>query len=145
MSDEQIELKILFKNIHKGINTYGSVENLNNAFSDFLSRKDGNKDDIVRIIVDAICKDFKITTLQLFRIHSRGEIKQAKYICCCILHFELGMPLRTISRAVFKQKDHNFVFLGIKKHRDIRIDIKPDREYKDRYDRILKSIKDKIK
>lgn len=145
MTDEQPEeVKTLFKNIQKALTTYGSLKSLNTALYTLTANHDG-QEDVVKTIVNAVCEEFKINQTTLLRQYSRGKIREAKQVCCCILHFELGFTIRTISKRVFKTEHFTFVFAGISKHRSLNMNEQPDREYKERYDRVLNAVKSKIK
>lgn len=145
--DEQSEQQVqtLFKNIQKGIDVHG-VKGLNRQLTKVAASKvevDTYKK--IDIVLKAVCNEYGVgLTKQLNKGFSKGKFKFAKYTCCCLLYFELDMSMRAIAKEVFKQSNPKFVFIAVHLHKNINTRIKEDKEYKERYDKILNEIKNKL-
>lgn len=137
------DLKPFLQNLQKGISTLG-INAFNEQIDSILSTEKKDRDQIIKTILSVICSEFKITLRALLSSHATGQLKEAKYTCACLLHFEYKLTIRSIGRYVFKMKQFGFVFLAIKRHRDLNEKVKPDKEYKERYNRLLIEIKNKL-
>lgn len=143
MSEPKEELNSLLKNIQKGLRVFG-VKDLNNALAEMLNDKDGKSQEI-KMTLQAVCEDFKIPLRDLIESTSRGIIQEARNTAICLLYFNVRLPIRVISNRVFGTKWTLFVSKAIKRHKTLNKNIKPDKEYLERYERIESVIKNKNK
>lgn len=139
-SDKE-ELSSLVKNIHKGLQTYG-VKELNDALTSLLEKK-STKTKKVEVVFQCVCNEYDINLKQLLYSTARKITGEARPIAIALLHFNLGLTFRKISRGVFERKYYTFVANAIKRHKTLDVSLKQDREYKERYDRIELAIKNK--
>jgi|LakMenE01Jun11ns_1017448.scaffolds.fasta_scaffold9745610_3 chromosomal replication initiation ATPase DnaA len=143
MSSEKEILSVssLLKNIQKGIKVYG-LKQLNDSLEALINSGDG-RDKIIDKILLIVCDDFKISKNILLFSNERGEIQEARRIATCLLFFNANIPVRTISKKIFERDWTLFVSKAIKRHRNINESIKPDREYKERYEKLEKILNKK--
>ena len=151
LSDELLSQKVVeeispfLKNIQKGLQKFGSVKSFNSKLQQ-LVESDNEKDEIIKIVMESVCNEFSITKRSLLASGVKGKpnIKEARYTCACILHFEFDFTFRLIGRHVFKQKQFGFVSLATNRHKQLNEKVKVDREYKLRYDKVLSDVQRKI-
>jgi chromosomal replication initiation ATPase DnaA len=139
MSDDKEQLYELLTNIQKGLKLY-DLDELNTSLELLINRKENNTYFIEKII-DCVCKEYKINRNVLIHSTERGEIQDARRTAICLLFFHANMPMRKIAKIVFNRNYHLFIQKAIKRHRNINVKVKPDREYKERYDKLEKTIK----
>lgn len=142
MSDKQEELSSLLKNIQKGLKSYG-IKDLNDALASLLAKKNPKNKEI-EVVLRCVCQEYSIGMKDLLKSSSRGAIQEARKMSVCLLHLNTGLTVRFISQRVFEKDWHTFVANAIKRHKSLNETIKPDREYKERYDRIEQAIKNKL-
>ncbi len=141
MSDKE-ELENLLKNIQEGLKKY-SVKELNDAIIHFLGKKHDKTEEIEHIL-DIIATDYSISKRTLKTSKARGEIQDAKQIAYCLLHINLGLPIRYIAKRIFMYKWHNSVATGIHRYKRLNLNVKPDRQFKDKYDQFSSNLIDYI-
>ena len=136
---EKTELAVLFKNIHKGLKTY-SVKELNKAIVEYLNKKPDitNKEDIDFVLL-LVCEEYNVTKRILINSTGRGKIQQAREIAYCLLHFDLGLTLRYIAKRIFF-KWHNTVAISCRHLKNVNVNLKPEKEFKDKYDFLQKKL-----
>lgn len=138
---ETISVSSLLKNIQKGIKAYGLKE-LNSSLETLINNN-SNKNKKIEKIISIVCDEFKIERSVLLFSNERGEVQDARRIATCLLFFNAKVSVRAISKSVFERDWTLFVSKAIKRHRNINVAIKPDREYKERYDKLEKLLKTK--
>lgn len=137
------EILELLKNIQSGLKKF-TINELNNAISNIV--KDVNcvaNDTDIKYVIQEVCKEFSINKNQLLHSKARGIISQAKNVTYCLLHFELNLPLRYISKKVFFLKHHGSVAVAVRNYKKINTAIKPDREFLEKYNKIKNTLKQK--
>lgn len=134
---ENEELELLLKNIQQGLKKY-SVKELNQALNVALRNSSDNKYEI-DCVLNIVTKHYKISVRSIKNAHTRGNIQDAKQIAYCLLHFNLGFPIRYIARRIFNNWAGS-VFNGIKRFKNAKADIKPDKEFLDTYDTLNKEL-----
>jgi chromosomal replication initiation ATPase DnaA len=139
---EKQEVSRLLNNIQKGINAIG-ISRLNTALCTILLQEDG-KDKAITLVIATVCDDFNVAPATIKNKYASAEAMRAREMCFCILHYEFNIPTRAISRAVMGNENHTTVFQIIKRYRTINENIKDDREFKNRYDKIFSKIKPKL-
>lgn len=142
MADKK-EIVELFKTLQGGLKKFTLTE-LNQAIGVLLKDvKNNGRNDEIKVVITEVCKNYNINKNQLINSNARGKISQAKSVVYCLLHFELGLTIRYISKKVFFQKHHGSVAVAIRNFKNINATIKPDKEFLDNYEKIKKSIKEK--
>lgn len=131
--DDKKEVESLLKNIQEGLKNY-SVKELNEAIISFLNKKD-DKTEEIDTVFSIVCEEYKTTSRALKKNNIRGELIEAKQIIYCVLHFNLGLSTRYIADRVFFNW-HGSVFQGIKKFKNCDLNIKQDREFVQKYEKI---------
>jgi chromosomal replication initiation ATPase DnaA len=140
------ELQLLFTNISKGIKSFGSISEFNTQISSALA-KNSKKNDVVNVVVSCVCNRFDVSPITLRNNHAGETIAYARAICFCILHFELGLSMRNICKAVLEteNKSHATVYKDIKRFRTLNENLSSDRQFKKDYDSAWDAVKVKIK
>lgn len=141
MSEKQ-DLQDFICNIQKGLKTF-TIKEFSDAISCALTHKeqwslDNNKQ--VGLILDLVCKEYKISRHQLIYSKLRGTINHAKMVACCLLHFELSLPIRYISTRIFFLKWHNPVGVAIRYKKNLNLSIKIHKEFNDNYNKIKNEV-----
>jgi chromosomal replication initiation ATPase DnaA len=121
--NDNIEIELLLTNIQKSLKVY-SVKELNNAFKEIISNKNYNTEDVSKVL-NLVCEHFKITLSQLMSKDNRGKIIDAKQVAYCLLHFNLSLSVKQISKHIFKNW-RNSVYRGINRYKNINRSIKED-------------------
>jgi chromosomal replication initiation ATPase DnaA len=120
---ENEEVEYLLTNIQKGLKIY-SVKELNNAISKILTKKEEKVEEI-NYVLDLVCEHFEISLSQLKKKGARGRIIDAKQTAYCLLHFNMGLPIRYIAKKIFNNWP-NSISTGIKRVKNADIKIKQD-------------------
>lgn len=128
---EKSDLESLLKNISEGLKVY-SVKELNEAIIECLNKKHDKREE-VEFILNMIAGDYLISRRILIHSTARGRIQEARQLSYCLLHFNLGLPIRHIAKRIFS-KWHNSVAIAIKQHKNLNVAIKHEREFKEKYD-----------
>ena len=127
------EVESLLKNIQKGLRLY-SVQDLNQAIVKFLNTKNDKSVDINKVMI-MVCKEYNITKTSLHSKNARGNLQEAKQICYCLLHFNLGLSIRHISEKIFFNWPTS-VSIGIKKLKTADVKHKQDKKFIERYEKL---------
>ena len=138
---ENKELSELLKNIQDGLKIYGLKE-LNSSLETLLKKNDDDNYKI-ELILKLVCVEYGINKKVLLHSTERGEVQEARRIAICLLFFNTNTTIRKIAKLVFQRDYHLFIQKAIKRHRSINVNIKPDRLYKEKYDKLEKIIKTK--
>lgn len=140
MSEEK-DLESLLKNIQKGLKHFSIKELSDNVFNFLKSKEEKTKE--INIILKLVQNEFSISLSKL-KSNARGEIQDAKQLAYCLLHFDLGLSVRHISTRIFDNW-HNSVFKGIKRLKNIDVNLKPDKEFFDKYQFLQAKYQQEIK
>ena len=127
---ENKEIEFLLKNIQKGLSKY-SVSELNQALVEFISRKGERKEEI-DFVKNSVADYYKIPVKTLMKAQIRGVQQDAKQVCYCLLHFDLGLNIRYIAKNVFFNWP-NSVNTGIRRFNFLSPNIKKDKEFLSAY------------
>lgn len=133
--DDKKEVELLLKNIQESLKNY-SVKELNEAIISFLNKKDDKTKEIDHVFA-IVCEEYKTSPRILKKNNIRGELHEAKQIIYCVLYFNLGLSTRHIADRVFFNW-HGSVYSGIKKFKNCDPNIKQDREFMHKYEKISK-------
>ena len=139
---EKKELETFFKNIQQSLKKHSlceineSLQSIGNNNKD--THKERQKD--IGLVLDAICKEFKIEKELLIYGKSTKDLQQARNIAYCILHIDLGLPIRYIAKRIFFLNFHNSVGVAIKYHKSLNVNITPDRKFKEKLEIVQKTI-----
>lgn len=140
--EQQKDLQEFLGNAQKALEKY-SVKELNEAIIVALNQKDGKKNEISHVF-DIVCEDYKVTRRVLMSNSQAGEAAKARCMAYCLLHINLGIPMRQITKRIFTGRWHNSVAVAIKYFRALNVSIKPDKEFKERYDRLESILSNRI-
>lgn len=145
MTQEKQELEAFFKHIQQSLKLF-TLEELNEVLVNINSKRDDkqkDKEKNIDIIVDIICKEYKIAKHDL--IYSREKrIQEPRTIAFCILHTILDLPIRYIASKIFFLKWHNTVGVAIKYYNELDPSIQPDKEFMDKFNNIKTQVNKKI-
>lgn len=143
---EKITIEALLKNIQIGLKVYTSddlLSELNNSIVGLLNKKD-NKQQYVDYTLQLVCDEYGITKRILINSTARGKFQQARIMSYCLLHYELGLPIRYIAKRIF-DKWHNSVSDGLRYFKTIDIGIKEQKQFQETYTRLQERLIESIK
>jgi chromosomal replication initiation ATPase DnaA len=140
MSDKK-EVEQLLKNIQEGLKKY-TVKELNEAIVSFLNNKDDKSPEIDYVLM-LVSQDFGVPVKTLKRKNVRGTIQEAKQIAYCLMHFNLGLSIRYISKRVFFNWPTS-VQTGIKKYKQADPNHPQDKQFIDKYNELQAQLIEKI-
>lgn len=129
MSDNK-DLEQLLKNIQEGLKVY-SIKELNEAVITALNQKNDKTLEINHTL-NLVTSHYSISLKQLKQSYGKGRIADAKQIAYCLLHYNLGIPIRQIAMKIFFNWP-NSVTIGIKRLNEADTKIKVDKEFKETY------------
>lgn len=124
------EIEQLLKNIQKGLKVY-TVKELNQGLVSLLHKKD-DKSSEINYVIGIVCGQYNISVNTLKSKNARGVIQEAKQICYCLLHFNLGISIRQIADKVFNNWPTS-VSLGVKKYKTADSNHKADKTFLNTY------------
>lgn len=144
MSDKN-EIVDLLKNLQNGLKKY-TLSEFNEAINVLVkdAKNYGSKEEI-QVVLDEVCNAYGIAKTILIYSNARGNMTQARTMAYCILHFELNLPIRYISKKIFYKKWHGSVAVAVRFYKKLNTAIKPDREFLNKYETIVQKIKEKNK
>lgn len=139
---EKKELETFFRNVQQSLKKY-TLGEINESLqlmsnSETNDKKDKNKD--VSFVLDAVCKEYNIDRDILIYGKSKKDLQQARNITYCILHLDLGLPIRYIAKRIFFLNWHNSVGVAIKYYKSLNMNIAPDKLFKEKLETIQKII-----
>ena len=140
--NEKTEIISLLKNLQLSLKKY-TIKELNEAMNKVLdseNKEQKDKEHQVALVLDAVCNQYSVSKQQLIHSKARGEMRQAKMIAYCILHFQLELPIRYRAKRIFYLKWHNNVGIAIKHHNNLNPQIKPDKEFINKLDIIKQQV-----
>jgi chromosomal replication initiation ATPase DnaA len=140
--NEKADIILLLKNLQMSLKKY-TIKELNNAMNKVLEEETPHqkvKEMQVSLVLEEVCKQYKINRQQLIHSKASGELKQAKMIAYCLLHIQLELPIRYIAKRIFYLKWHNNVGVAIKHHKNLNPQIKPDKEFINKMENIKQQI-----
>jgi chromosomal replication initiation ATPase DnaA len=127
MQQENKEIEALLKNIQLGLQKY-SVKELNKALQSVLS-KSGSQNNEIQFVLKIVSQKYKISTKTLTTSRARGDIQEARMLAYCLLHYTLGLSIRSIAKDVFNRW-HNSVASALKQYKNLDPErFKIDREF----------------
>jgi hypothetical protein len=127
---ENKEIENLLKNIHQGLKKY-SIRELNQAILNFLNKKN-DKSGEIDFVLNSVCHHFSISLSTLKKRNVRGSIVDIKHLTYCLLHFNLGLTVREISKNIFSNSP-TAVSLGIKRLKQADATHVLDKKFIDKY------------
>ena len=133
MSDNQ-EIGTLLKNIQEGLKKY-SVNELNDAIVRALTNKHHNTEEI-EYVISIVCNMFNISEHSLINDNKRGILQEAKQITYCLLYFDVRLSIRYIANSIFLTDWHTSVQKGIKRFKQSDVQIKQDKEFIEKYEKL---------
>lgn len=101
------EIDRLLYNLHRGLQHYTLKEF--NQFLISLINKKNDKNLEINYIFEIVTNRFGITTTGLKRGAGKN-FKQAKQISYCLMHFDLGLSIRHISKNIFLNSSSSVQF-----------------------------------
>jgi chromosomal replication initiation ATPase DnaA len=140
---ENAELEQLLKNIQSGLKKY-SIKELKDGIVSYFNKND-DKTLEINTILNVVSEHFDTTIATLKQKNVHGSIHDAKQICYCILNFQLGLSTRYIAERIFGYSVHTNVHRGIMRYKNANIELKPDREFVEKYELLKNKCIDKFK
>lgn len=144
---EKRELDVFFKNIRQGLKKY-TLQELNDSIGSIVYNKidkQKEKKRQINTVIEVICNHFDLTKESLLNGRGKGIIQEARKYAFCILHNDFNLPIRYIAKNIFQLNWHTSVSIAIQNYKTLNLDIKPDREFKERLDIIQNKIVERIK
>jgi chromosomal replication initiation ATPase DnaA len=139
---EKAEIISLLKNLQVSLKKY-TIKELNKAMNKVLDEEgfyEKVKEDQVALVFQVVCNQYNISRQQLIYSKAKGEVRQAKMITYCLLHFQLELPIRYIAKRLFYLKWHNNVGIAIKYHNNLNPQVKPDKEFIAKLDAVKQQV-----
>ena len=125
----QSEIQKLLKNIVDVLKTY-TIPELNDYLVTVINKKEDTHHAQIYIL-DLVCETYNISHRALIYSKSNQSVTKARQVAFCLLHFTLGLSTRHIASKVFHFKYHNAVSSAIKMYKNLDMEIKPDRQFKE--------------
>jgi len=144
---EKTELENFLKNLQTGLKKY-SLKELNDSLYIVLRNRNGKqhpKQKHIKVVLEEVAKEFDIQLEYLINSRKRGNVQQARKIAYCVLHFNLKLPIRYIAKNIFYQTWHTRVGNIIQYHNRLDLNIKPDKEFYEKLQKINEKVTDKFK
>lgn len=144
---EKEEVLRLIKSLQKGLKQF-TLKEFNEAINSVINppiENEKSKEKHIALILDLICEEYSITRQELTYGRAKGDVQKARSIAYCILHFNLKLPIRYIANKVFFLKWHNSVGVAIQYYNNLNCDIQPDKEFKEKLEKIQTSAISKLK
>lgn len=136
-TEQTKDLEQLLKNIQEGLKTY-SIKDLNKAIIIVLNKKHDKAHEI-EFILQTVSEQYDISVTMLKQSTSRGKVQEARQVCYCLLHNDLGLSIRHISDKIFFCWPTSVVS-GLKKFKTLDLRIKKNKELQDAYEYIQKKL-----
>lgn len=136
------ELEEFFKNIHYVLKKH-SIQELNESINNFIANNYRNtkcNPSKVNAVLNAVCNEFDITRDKLVIGRGKGVVQEARKYAFILLYQELNLTIRYIAKYVFHLKWHTSVAMAIKYYKNINENIKPDKNFITRYNKLLTKI-----
>ena len=134
------QLENLLHNIQKGLKIF-SVKELNESIVLVLNQR-MSKNQQVEKILSIVCEEYKISRNILIHAAVRSDVQEARKMAYCLLHLELGLPIRHIAERIFF-KWHNSIHVAVKYYKEINVKIKSEKEFKEKYDKLKNKLTEK--
>jgi chromosomal replication initiation ATPase DnaA len=115
--DEKKHLEHLLKNIQHGLSEYSAKE-LNEAFIEAIDNK-GEKNKDATFVLNMVAEHYNMSVRTLKKASARGVQQDAKQVCYCLLHLDLGLTFRQISKRIFFNWPSSVV-TGVRRLRNIK-------------------------
>lgn len=120
------------------------TENLGSLVSDKKLRQRQQKLK-VECVLSEICTEFEITRDELVKGRGKGVVQTARKYAYCILHQDVGLPIRYIAKNIFLREWHTSVSVAVNYTKTLNVNIKADREFGEKLQELREKIKEKIK
>ncbi len=130
---ESPKIRRLLKNIGNGLAKY-SIDELNKGIISFINKKEALPKEI-DFFIDNVCATYGITKRKLMKSKEIGEVTQARQLTYCLLYDCLSISQGYIATHIF-DKSPATVNSAIKYYRSLNMNVKADKEFKDKYDLI---------
>ena len=144
---EKEEVIRLIKSLQKGLKQF-TLKEFNDALSEVVSppiEDQKSKEKHIELLLDLICTEYNLTRQELLYGRAKGDVQKARSVAYCILHFNLKLPIRYIANKVFSLKWHNSVGVAIQYYKNLNYEITPDKEFKDKLEKIQANAINKLK
>ena len=99
-----------------------------------MNKKDDKTIEIDKVI-GIVSKEYNVSRNTLKNKNARGTLQEAKQICYCLLHFNLGLSIRHIANTIFFCWPTS-VAVGIKKYKNADEHHKQDKLFIDKYEKL---------
>ncbi len=132
------EFEELLENIQQCLKKY-SVQELNQALVTFFAKKQDNADEI-DFVLQTVANEYSISKRTLIHSSARGNVQEAKEQAYCILHLNLGITLRHISKRIFLQRNHQGVSKVIQEFKNKSTEVKWGKSFIPRNEKIQKQL-----
>lgn len=139
---DETEVEKLFDTLKETVKS-SSVKELNKKLSSYLSLKNQTKEQ-VEVVLNNVCKEFKITEQLLMNRHTRGDVQQARHIAYYILHKELKLSIGFIANNIFNNNKAS-VWAGIKRYETANPKVQTDKDFVERTDKLVDLVAKKLK
>lgn len=127
------ELGELFDNLKK-ISKSNGIQELNEALTLFFAKKQDNSTEI-DFVIQSVADEYSISVRTLKHSTARGQAQEAREVAYCILHLNLGITLRYISKRVFFKSSHTSINRVIVKFKDMGT-LQHELLFKEKYNKI---------
>ena len=138
----QSEIQKLLKNIVDVLKTY-TIPELNDYLVTVINKKEDTHHAQIYIL-DLVCETYNISHRALIYSKSNQSVTKARQVAFCLLHFTLGLSTRHIASNVFHFKYHNAVSSAIKMYKNLDMEIKPDRQFKESIEVLREKVTNKL-
>jgi len=99
-----------------------------------------DKWDETEFILNSVCEHYKVSKKALKYSPARGNLQEARTMCYCLLHRELGLSMRYVAFRIFELEQHSTVNNAIMKFRTLNTDLKHEKEYRETYEMFQKKL-----
>ncbi len=139
MKKDENELFKFIKNISVGLKQY-SVRELTVAMKQVLK---GTNSSELEFVNNAVCSYYSIShkTFKIEKTH--GNRTDARHVVFCLLFFKFGLSQISVSRSY--NVSRGTVQIALRRFRNINVNIKADREFKEAYESVSKKVEQYIK
>ncbi len=119
--------------IHEGLKTHSAKEVVD-AVSSALTQK-SEKIHSVEKVLALVCEEYNISKKALMSSSAARGAAQARKMAYCLLYVELKLSVYYIAKRIFF-KWNNSVVVAIKHYNNLDERIKPDKEFKERFEKL---------
>lgn len=141
MESKEIGFSELLQAVQEGLK-HCSVQELKEGIFQSIRMSGELKPDIA-FIIDIVCSEYDVSKGALIGRSRRGSTQIAREMAYCLLHTELSLSTRTISKSIFF-RNMNCIALPIRRFKKMDTRIKTDREFLETYEKLRKKIEVEI-